>query len=90
MLPSPGGAISWLVPDTVRLDAQVRHVEHLGDASYVYVTVNGFSEPVIARAEPERLLATDARVEVLIEARRCHIFGADGNVIEHARMEGAA
>jgi multiple sugar transport system ATP-binding protein len=85
-----GGRNQVVVPDTVRLDAQVRHVEHLGDASYVYVTVNGFNEPVVARAEPERLLATDARVEVLIEAWRCHIFGADGNIIEHARMEGAA
>jgi multiple sugar transport system ATP-binding protein len=85
-----GGRNQMVVPDTVRLGAQVRHVEHLGDASYVYVSVDGFSEPVIARAEPERLLATDARVEVLLEARRCHIFGADGNIIEHALMEGAA
>ncbi|WP_338844546.1 sn-glycerol-3-phosphate ABC transporter ATP-binding protein UgpC [Massilia sp. W12] len=60
------------------IPVQVLAVEHLGDISYVYVTAQGVSEPLVARVDPENDWRAGEAAFVSIAPARAHLFDEQG------------
>lgn len=60
------------------IPVQVHAVEHLGDISYIYITVAGVVEPLVVRAEPENDWTGGQQAYLSITPSRLHLFDAEG------------
>lgn len=60
------------------IPVQVHAVEHLGDISYIYITVGGVVEPLVVRADPENDWTSGQQAYLSITPTRLHLFDADG------------
>ncbi|WP_185984274.1 ABC transporter ATP-binding protein [Aureimonas mangrovi] len=73
-------------PEHVRVDPQgewlgrVRHAEHLGSDSYLYVTLDG-GEEMTVRIPEETTIAVDETVRLAPLPGRVHRFAADGTAL---------
>ena len=71
-----------------RLQAQVAHVEYLGDQTIVYAAVSG-SDQLIAARLPADTTAPEAGGVIALHApsRRCHLFDASGMALPRTIAE---
>ncbi|QKJ86290.1 multiple sugar transport system ATP-binding protein [Paramixta manurensis] len=60
-----------------QLIGQIQHIEHLGEAAYFYVSINGF-DPLVVRHAEERELALGDEVGLMIPAHHAHLFDGEG------------
>ncbi len=56
------------------VQGRVSHVEHLGEASYVYVRIDGAPMPITLREEGDSRAVEGDLVTVGVPARGCHVF----------------
>lgn len=59
------------------LIGKIQHIEHLGEAAYFYVAVEGF-EPMLVRHSEELELALGDDVGLMIPAQHAHLFDNKG------------
>ena len=71
MVSSPAGTAN-------ALHGKVDAAEHLGDITYLYLTVAGAQRTVVTRTDPENPLAIGDTAHLAIEPRRGFLFAPDG------------
>ncbi len=69
------------------VEAQVRHVEYLGDQSVAYADLPGSEALVAARSMPDAALAPGARMALHLPAAHCHLFDSDGRAFARTIVE---
>jgi ABC-type sugar transport system ATPase subunit len=90
LLPAGSEATAGLRPEHVRLardgagiPATVQATELLGDASYIYLKLDG-GEQCIARAEADHHWQPGVRAVITADAQRWHLFDAEGTAVRDA------
>jgi multiple sugar transport system ATP-binding protein len=67
------------------LAAAVRHVERLGDASYVYVDAKGCDGLLTVRLDPSRQAAVGDAIGLALPAEHAHLFRTGGEALAFER-----
>ena len=62
--------------DADTIDGVVSHVEHLGEASFIYLQVDGVEDLVTVRKEGDVAVQTGETLRVTVPAHSCHLFNA--------------
>ncbi|WP_410013784.1 ABC transporter ATP-binding protein [Sodalis sp. C49] len=65
-------------PQDRQLSGRIQHIEHLGEAAYLYIALPD-REPVILRHGEDRRLALGDTVDLAIPADKAHLFDGAGN-----------
>ena len=88
---SPGSALTLGVrPEHIEagqpapgneLRGTVQVAEHLGDATYLYVDVQGAQAPVVVRADADNPLAIGDVAHLGLPPQRCYVFDAQGQAL---------
>ncbi|MEE4377850.1 MAG: sn-glycerol-3-phosphate ABC transporter ATP-binding protein UgpC [Candidatus Competibacteraceae bacterium] len=66
-------------PDSKNLiGGEINYVEHLGEASYVYLHIEGVEEPIVVRREGDALVEPSTKLAVGLTAQYCHLFDSNG------------
>ncbi|MEZ5585307.1 MAG: sn-glycerol-3-phosphate ABC transporter ATP-binding protein UgpC [Candidatus Competibacteraceae bacterium] len=69
---------------TIRADSrntvtgEIAYVEHLGEASLVYLRISGVTEPILVRREGDTTVEPGARLTIEMPAQHCHLFDSAG------------
>ncbi len=63
------------------LRGTVQVAEHLGDATYLYVDVQGAQAPVVVRADADNPLAIGDVAHLGLPPQRCYVFDAQGQAL---------
>ncbi len=68
--------------DSVR--GKVRYVEHLGESSFVYVTMEGVDSDVVVRVEGDTDAKIDDNLTLSLPAEACHVFNDKGRAFKRS------
>ena len=60
---------------------RVEIIERLGAESLIYLQTDFSNAPVTMRVPPEQSIEAGEELPIRVERKRCHLFGATGNVI---------
>jgi multiple sugar transport system ATP-binding protein len=63
------------------LHGRVDAAEHLGDTTYLYLTVAGAAQTVVVRADPDNALAIGDLAHIGLPPPRCYLFAPDGKAL---------
>ncbi|HRX72294.1 MAG TPA: sn-glycerol-3-phosphate ABC transporter ATP-binding protein UgpC [Candidatus Competibacteraceae bacterium] len=94
----PGDMVTLGIrPEHVMLDAsadntvqaEVVHVEHLGESSFLHTQVQGVENHVVVRQEGDTAATMGDRLTLGLAARHCHLFDAQGRAFKR-QVESAA
>ena len=94
----PGDMVTLGIrPEHVMLDAsadntvqaEVVHVEHLGESSFLHTQVQGVENHVVVRQEGDTAARMGDRLTLGLAARHCHLFDAQGRAFKR-QVESAA
>ncbi len=94
----PGDMVTLGIrPEHVMLDAsadntvqaEVVHVEHLGESSFLHTQVQGVKNHVVVRQEGDTAATMGDRLTLGLAARHCHLFDAQGRAFKR-QVESAA
>ena len=94
----PGDVVTLGIrPEHVMLDvsadnavqAEVVHVEHLGESSFLHTQVQGVENHVVVRQEGDTAATMGDRLTLGLAARHCHLFDAQERAFKR-RVESAA
>jgi multiple sugar transport system ATP-binding protein len=94
----PGDMVTLGIrPEHVMLDAstnntvqaEVVHVEHLGESSFLHTQVQGVENHVVVRQEGDTAATMGDRLTLGLATRHCHLFDAQGRAFKR-RVESAA
>jgi len=94
----PGDMVTLGIrPEHVMLDAsadhtvqaEVVHVEHLGESSFLHTQVQGVENHVVVRQEGDTAARMGDRLTLGLAVRHCHLFDAQGRAFKR-RAESAA
>jgi multiple sugar transport system ATP-binding protein len=69
------------------VEAQLRHVEYLGDQSVAYADLPGSEALVAARTAPGAALAPGTRLPLHLPAMHCHLFDSGGRAFARTIVE---
>jgi multiple sugar transport system ATP-binding protein len=87
----PGDMVTLGIrPEHVMLDAdadntvqaEVVHVEHLGESSFLHTQVQGVENHVVVRQEGDTAATMGDRLTLGLAARHCHLFDAQGTRVQ--------
>jgi multiple sugar transport system ATP-binding protein len=68
-------------PEGAMLTGEVQIAEHLGGETFVYVALAS-GETIVVEIQGQAAVQPGERVGIEIDEETCHVFGADGSVIE--------
>ena len=69
------------------VEADVRHVEYLGDQSVAYAALPGSEQLVAARSAPGDAVGAGMRLALHLPPAHCHLFDADGQAFPRTIVE---